>query len=168
MCNMPHTLIIGYGNPLRGDDGVGPRAAELLADGGGVTPPLLPDGVQVLVCHQLTIELAPQIAEADRLILIDARATGEPGSIEQCILTPAIPHRSSLTHHIDAQGLLAAAEMLYGHAPETLLFTVSGGSFDCGETLTPAVAAALPELLAQIRQVIADHSAFTRCSCPLT
>jgi hydrogenase maturation protease len=153
---MPHTLIIGYGNPLRGDDGVGPRAAELLADTGearrgGVTPPL-PNGVQVLVCHQLTIELAPQIAEADRLILIDARATGEPGSIEQCILTPAIPDRSSLTHHIDAQGLLAAAELLYGRAPETVLFTVSGGSFDCGERLTPAVAAALPDLLARIRQ----------------
>ncbi len=149
---MPHILIIGYGNPLRGDDGIGPRAAELLADGGGANLPLLPDGVQVLICHQLTIELAPQIAGADRLILIDARATGEPGSIQQCILTPAIPERSSLTHHIDAQGLLAAAEMLYGHAPETLLFTVSGGSFDCGETLTPAVAAALPDLLARIRQ----------------
>jgi hydrogenase maturation protease len=149
---MPLTLIIGYGNPLRGDDGVGPRAAELLVEEDGVTSPLLPDDVQVLVCHQLTIELAPQIAETDRLILIDARATGEPGSIEQRILTPAIPDRTSLTHHIDAQGLLAAAEILYGHAPETILFTVSGGSFDCGETLSPNVAAALPELLARIRQ----------------
>ena len=151
---MPHTLIIGYGNPLRGDDGIGPRAAKLLANRGGATLPLLPEGVQVLVCHQLTIELAPQIAEADRLILIDARATGEPGSIEQSILTPTIPHRSSLTHHIDAQGLLAAAEMLYGHAPETLLFTVSGGSFDCGEALSPAVETALPDLLARIRQAV--------------
>jgi hydrogenase maturation protease len=151
---MFHTLIIGYGNPLRGDDGVGPHAAELLADRDGATLPLLPDDVQVLICHQLTIELAPQIAEADRLILIDARATGEPGSIEQCILTPAIPDRSSLTHHIDAQGLLAAAQILYGHAPETVLLTVSGGSFDCGETLSPAVAAALPDLLARIRQAV--------------
>ena len=55
---------------------------------------------------------------------------------------------------MDARGLLAAAEMLYGHAPETVLFTVSGGSFDAGETLTPAVAAALPDLLAQIRQAV--------------
>ena len=145
---MPHTLIIGYGNPLRGDDGIGARAAELLAE----TP--FPDGVQVLVCHQLTIELAPQIAEADRLILIDARATGEPGSIEQCVLTPAIPDRASLTHQIDARGLLAAAQMLYGHAPETMLFTVSGGSFEGGEALSPAVAAALPELLTQIREAV--------------
>jgi hydrogenase maturation protease len=151
---MPHTLIIGYGNPLRGDDGIGPRAAELLADRCGATLPLLPEGVQVLVCHQLTIELAPQIAGADRLILIDARATGEPGAIEQCILTPAIPDRSSLTHHIDAQGLLAAAQMLYGHAPETILFTVSGSSFEGGETLSPAVAAVLPDLLARIRQAV--------------
>ena len=151
---MPHTLIIGYGNPLRGDDGVGPRAAGLLGDGGGATPPLLPDSVQVLVCHQLTIELAPEIAEVDRLILIDARAAGEPGWIEQCILMPAIPDSTSLTHHVDARGLLAAAQMLYGHAPETMLFTVSGGSFDCGEALSPAVAAALPTLLAQIRQAV--------------
>ena len=151
---MLHTLIIGYGNPLRGDDGVGPRAAELLADRGRVTQLPLPDGVQVLVCHQLTLELAPQIAEADRLILIDARATGEPGSIEQCILTPAIPDRSSLTHHVDAQGLLAAAQMLYGHAPETVLFTVSGASFDPGEALSPAVAVAVPGLLARIREAV--------------
>ena len=151
---MSPTLIIGYGNPLRGDDGVGPRAAELLADRGRATPLPLPDGVHVLVCHQLTLELAPQIAEADRLILIDARATGEPGSIEQCILTPAIPDRVSLTHHIDAQGLLVAAQILYGHAPETVLFTVSGGSFDCCEMLSPAVAATLPDLLARIRHVV--------------
>jgi hydrogenase maturation protease len=151
---MSHTLIIGYGNPLRGDDGVGPRAAELLADGGGAIPSPLPDGAQVRVCHQLTIELAPQIAGADRLILIDALATGEPGSIQQYILTPAIPESASLTHHIDAQGLLSAAQLLYGHAPETMLFTVSGGSFDCGETLTPVVAAALPDLLARIRQAV--------------
>src|SRR5512136_592894 len=138
---MPHTLIIGYGNPLRGDDGIGPRTAELLAERDGTTPPLSPDGVQVLVCHQLTIELAPQIAEADLLILIDATATGEPGAVQQRALTPAIPQSASLTHHVDAQGLLAAAQMLYGHAPEAVLFTVSGGSFDHGEALSPAVTA---------------------------
>jgi hydrogenase maturation protease len=151
---MPHTLIIGYGNPLRGDDGVGPRAAALLADADEETRPLLPDGVQVLVCHQLTIELASQIAETDRLILVDARATGAPGAIEQCVLTPALPDSTSLTHYIDARGLLAAAELLYGRAPETVLFTVSGGSFDAGETLSPAVANSLPDLLAQIRQAV--------------
>jgi len=50
--------------------------------------------------------------------------------------------------------LLAAAELLYGRAPETVLFTVSGGSFDAGETLSPAVAHSLPDLLAQIRQAV--------------
>jgi hydrogenase maturation protease len=151
---MSHTLIIGYGNPLRGDDGVGPRAAELLAEAGGTIPPPLPDGVQILVCHQLTIELAPQIAEAGRLILIDACAGGAPGTVQQYTLTPAIPESASLTHHIDAQGLLAAAELLYGRAPETMLFTVSGSSFDPGGALSPTVAAAVPELLAQIRQAV--------------
>jgi len=45
-------LVIGYGNTLRGDDGLGQRAAEALAQRA------LPDGVEVLSCHQLTIELA--------------------------------------------------------------------------------------------------------------
>lgn len=145
---MPHTLIIGYGNPLRGDDGIGPRVAELLAE------MALPDGVEVLVRQQLTIELADHIAEADRLILVDATARGKPGTVQRLPLTPAIPQSTSLSHYVDAQGLLAAAQMLYGRAPETMLFTVGGGSFDAGETLTPAVAAALPDLLAQIRQTV--------------
>jgi hydrogenase maturation protease len=145
---MPHTLIIGYGNPLRSDDGIGPRAAELLAD------EALAPSVDVLICHQLTLELAELIAQADRLILIDATAVGEPGAVQQQTLAPAIPAGATLTHHIDAQGLLAAAQMLFGRAPETVLFTASGSCFDAGETLSPAVTAALPDLLARIREAV--------------
>jgi hydrogenase maturation protease len=151
---MPHTVIVGYGNPLRGDDGVGIRVAGLLADAG------LAQGVQVIACHQLNVELAPQIAEADRLILIDACASGEPGTVCEEALTAAPIDggrgevTSPLQHHVDARGLLAMAQVLYGHAPETRLFTVSGGSFEYGETLSPPVADAAAILAAQIRSII--------------
>lgn len=151
---MPRTLIIGYGNPLRGDDGVGCRAAELLAEGGGETPPLPAGDVEALACHQLTPELALRIAEADRLILIDACAFGEPGTITEQTLAPQQADATSLTHHVDAAGLLAMSQILYGRAPAATLFTVSGGSFDYGETLTPPVTAALPAVLARIRALV--------------
>lgn len=150
---MPHTLIVGYGNPLRGDDGIGIRAAELLADRGGVSPPLT-DDVEVIACHQLNIELAALIADVDRLILIDASVFGEPGAVHEQILTPMIPESNSLSHHLDAGGLLAVAQMLYGHAPHTTLFTISGSAFDYAETFSPPVATALPKLVARIRDLV--------------
>ncbi len=154
---MHQTLIIGYGNPLRGDDGIGCRAAEVLAEGGGDTPPLQDNGVEVIACHQLTPELAPRIAEADRLVLIDACASGAPGTITEQTLTPQQTEHHSLTHHVNAAGLLAMAQILYGHAPATTLFTVSGGSFDYGEALTPSVSAALPILCARVRALVAPE-----------
>ncbi len=148
---MSHTLIIGYGNPLRGDDGVGIGVAGLLADAG------LAEGVQVVACHQLTVELAPQIAEADRLILIDACASGEPGTVRQVALAPAPVggHGMAVSHYVDGRGLLALAQMLYGHAPETVLLTVSGGVFGYGEKLSPPVADAVPGLVARVRMMVA-------------
>jgi hydrogenase maturation protease len=112
----------------------------------------LPHGVEVIACPQLSVELAAAITEAERLILIDACAGGEPGALREQPLTPVIPASSSLSHHLDAHGLLAAAQILYGKAPETILFTVSGGSFDYSETLSAPVAAALPHLLARVRE----------------
>lgn len=147
---MPHTLIIGYGNPLREDDGVGPRAVELLVAAG------LADGVEALMCHLLTIELAPRIAETERLILIDARADGEPGAVQEDTLTPQAVPGSSLTHHVDAAGLLAAAQILYGNAPATTLFTVSGAAFGYSEALSPIVEAALPGLVARLLSAVSE------------
>ncbi len=142
----PRILVIGYGNLLRGDDGVGQRAAQLLAEACAA------DRVTVIACHQLTPELAPAIAGADRLILLDAEAGGEPGQIRCRDLMPAAGHSGVLAHHMDASSLLAMAQMLYGHAPPTTIFTVCGASFDLGETLSPAVEAALPLLVAAVRR----------------
>ena len=50
------TLVVGYGSPIRGDDAIGPLAAEALA----ATP--LPEGVRVEARHVLTAELAEEFA----------------------------------------------------------------------------------------------------------
>jgi hydrogenase maturation protease len=59
-------LIIGYGNPLRGDDDVGWEAASRLAAA------LPSEAVHILAVHQLTPELAEAVSEADLLIFVDA------------------------------------------------------------------------------------------------
>ena len=59
-------LVIGYGNPLRGDDGAGWKAAELLAE----DPRLA--GAVVLARHQLTPELADDVSRASLVVLVDA------------------------------------------------------------------------------------------------
>ena len=69
------SLIIGYGNPLRGDDGIGQAAAQAFADEAAG------DGIDVVRCHQLMPELAEQLAAVDLAVFVDAGATGAPGGV---------------------------------------------------------------------------------------
>jgi hydrogenase maturation protease len=68
---MARVLIVGYGNPLRGDDGLGWHAAEALRAA-------LPEA-EILAVHQLTPELAEDASRAELVIFLDAAETGAPG-----------------------------------------------------------------------------------------
>jgi hydrogenase maturation protease len=133
-------LVIGIGNPLRGDDGAGWRLAEACSA-------RMPDA-DVVTCHQLTPELALRIHDASFVLFFDASATGVPGEITSRIVRAGgagLP----LTHHLDADELLALTAIVYGSAPAALLLTVAGGSFGFGEALSPAVEAALPHAVGE-------------------
>jgi len=69
-------LVIGYGNTLRRDDGVGVRAAEMMAADSRFAD------VEVLTVYQLTPELSLDIATASLVVFVDADVRGLPGSIE--------------------------------------------------------------------------------------
>ncbi len=125
-------LIIGYGNPLRGDDGFGYRAAERI-----------PGAIAV---HQLTPELMDPISQADHVIFLDASAEGAPGEIRRRELAPAEGGRP-FTHHATPEGLLAGALQLYGRCPTAEIITVTGANFDLSESFSPEVSKALEEVL---------------------
>lgn len=134
-------LIIGYGNPLRGDDGLGWQAARRLV--GEVR-----DGVEVVACHQLMPELAEPLSRAHRAVFIDAAAPGgSPGSIVMSVVQPRPAAPGAFSHHLDPSGLLELARSLYGNAPPAELITVSGQQFDFGEQLSPPVQAALENVV---------------------
>jgi hydrogenase maturation protease len=124
-------LVIGYGNPLRGDDGFGFRAAERIPG--------------ALAVHQLTPELMEPISRADRVLFLDAAAEGVPGEVRRRPVHPA-PDARSFTHHSTPESLLAGALALYGRAPDAILLTVTGADFSLSETLSPPVQAALDSL----------------------
>jgi len=128
-------LIIGYGNPLRGDDGFGYRAAERIPS--------------AMAVHQLTPELMEPISRADRVIFLDASAEGVPGEIRRRELAPAAEGRA-FTHHATPEALLAGALQLYGRAPTATLITVTCASFDLSDRLSPPVATALETLVAEL------------------
>jgi hydrogenase maturation protease len=146
---MPHTLIIGYGNPLRGDDGFGWHAALRLRD-------LIQDpGVEILAVHQLTPELMDPVSRARRVIFIDAAVGEEPGKLTVAELGTTGGPAPVFTHFATPSGLLEGARWLYGAKPEALLITVVGLDFEIGEGLSEPVRAALESLAGgKIRELI--------------
>lgn len=145
---MGQWLVIGYGNSLRTDDGVGLRAAEALGE-------VFPAGqCEILAIHQLTPELCEKIALADKVVFIDASvkcAGQKAGQVEQQPIEGEIARSAAFTHQVTPPSLVGLAGRLYGHQPEAALFTVAAASFDLGEGLTPSVQAALPELINRVR-----------------
>lgn len=144
---MSRVLIIGYGNPLRSDDGLGWHAAERLRS------ELADPEIEIRAVHQLTPELADPLSRARRVIFIDAAAEGEPGTLQRRSLTPSAGG-DAFTHHATPSALLAAARSLYGHAPEAILFSVPAESVAFGESLSPMVRQALDELVEQITAML--------------
>ena len=143
------TLVIGYGSPIRGDDAIGPLAADALAAGP------LPPGLRVLSRHVLTAELAEDLAAADRVIFLDAAVQGRPGELRVCTLEPDARAVSTMAHFLDPRELLAWCDTLYQRVPRAWLVSVAGESFDYASYhLGPAATAALPVMLAEVRRLV--------------
>jgi hydrogenase maturation protease len=128
-------VVIGYGNPLRGDDGVGQWVAQAVAAWE------LSD-VAVYTVQQLTPELALPLATAQVAIFIDAHqeAAGQAGLASETVaIRPVAPVGSatSLGHTSDPGTLLALVALVSGSYPRSWWITVPALSFAYGEVLSP-------------------------------
>ena len=139
-------LIIGYGNPLRGDDGIGPEAARRLA--AEMTDP----DVEALAVHQLTPELAEPISQAELVLFIDAASEGVPGEVRVQKIEPRTPEQA-FTHQFDPPMLLAAAQLLFGRSPEARLISIAAQSFEFEERLSAPVAASIEKVVRRVREI---------------
>lgn len=148
---MNRVLLIGCGNPLRADDGLGRHAARKIAAMQGTA------SLAVLTPHQLTPDLAEPVQAAGRVIFIDASIQDPPGTIRVRHLVPATTPPLLLPHGLSPSGLLALVKQLYGHCPPAVLLTMGARCFGFGEPFSPEVEYALPALMARLEQLIAPR-----------
>lgn len=142
------TLIIGYGNPLREDDGAGWYVADRVAEALG-------DTARVLREHQLTPDLAADLAAADLVVFVDARIVEvERGVVVEPVEPADSPARS---HYCAPETLLATAQLLFGRAPEAWLVSVPAHALGFAEALTPSTRAAADEAAETIIRLVADR-----------
>lgn len=145
---MPKVLIIGYGNSLRGDDNVGCHVAQMLNEHYQTD-----SEVRVIGSHQLTPEMAEDIAASEFVLFLDAAAGETAGKIRSAPVTPK-PGPASFAHHLDPALLLAAAMELYGSAPPAQLLTIVGAAFELGDRFSATVVQRLPEFVAEAQAVV--------------
>ncbi len=143
---MTRFLLIGVGNPLRSDDGVGWLVAQTLSGGH------LGTDVKVIAAHQLLPEMSEEVSKAERVVFVDAAETGEPGTISEKIVEAESGRIQS--HQLSPAGILTLAQELYGKSPEAHLLTVAGESFETGDQLSARVADAIPRLMKRIKTLL--------------
>ncbi len=144
--SMQRILILAYGNPLRGDDGIGWHVADRLRTR------LTQEEVEILSVHQLTPDMAERIHLTDAVIFIDAATSGVPGEIH-CATLVACSSRARFSHELSPAAVLGLARDLYGATPHAHLLTVTGESFAHGSALSAPVAGAIPRLLTEVERL---------------
>ncbi|HUA66603.1 MAG TPA: hydrogenase maturation protease [Alphaproteobacteria bacterium] len=120
-------LVIGYGNPLRHDDGAGVKVAQTIEA-------LNLPGVKVITRHQLVPELAVPISESKAVIFVDADPTAIAGPELRPIEASASAFGQIMAHAANPNSLLALARELFGRHPEawSLAIPVEDFSFGVG------------------------------------
>jgi hydrogenase maturation protease len=145
------TLVLGIGNVLMGDEGVGCAAVRLLAE--------MPRdaGVSVLDGGTGGFHLLGHLDGVDRLVLVDAADDGHPPGtvgVTRPRFLSDFP-RALSAHEIGLRDLLETATLL-GRLPPTDLVTISIATpLVVGTELSQKVASALPTVVAAVLQLLA-------------
>jgi hydrogenase maturation protease len=141
-------LVLGLGNVLLRDEGIGVWVAEALRRGFEFPP-----GVTVLEGGTLGLDLLPRLEGVGRLLLIDAVKLGRgPGEVARLVGedVPAALDVKISPHQVGVQDLLAAARLLGREPPEVVLWGMEPERLDPGTGFSPPVRAALPRLQAEV------------------
>ena len=142
-------LVAGFGNPLMGDDGVGPKAIELI---GRLS---LPAGVDTIDAGTSALDLVPHLEGKRLAVFIDAvQAGGEAGTIYR--LTPEdIAHETQQTlslHSLRLRDALLLWELQVTRLPEIVVLGIEPRKVDLDPELSPEVEAALPQLYLLVKK----------------
>jgi len=149
--NLKKTLIIGFGNPDREDDGVAWHILRALTVRLGLPSPgsyedEFPESASIdFAFHlQLTPEMAEEINEYEYVCFVDAHTGNIPEPV-RLISVESEFQRSPFTHHLTPQSLVSMCETLYGRKPDSALLSVLGHRFLFSRQLSEETAALVPQ-----------------------
>ncbi len=156
----PSVCVIGFGNPQRRDDGIGPYILSRLDGAFAGT-----EVVRTISCHQLVPELLEETEAADLLLFIDASTVQVPGGWQWTEVEPDLRQWHFVTHQLTPSFFLGLADSVYKRHPVTWLVSVQGDDFDLGEGLSPGARAraigAADEIVAFVQEWISlRHGVF--------
>jgi hydrogenase maturation protease len=144
---MSGTVVIGVGNPTRGDDGFGIAVARALRERDH-------GGVRILERPGEATALLDAWSEAERVIVVDAASSDSPpGTIHRFEAHERPLPVSLLQSSTHGFGVACAVELAraLGVLPgRVVVYAVAGRTFDLGSSLSPEVEAALPEVVDRI------------------
>jgi hydrogenase maturation protease len=146
-------LVLGIGNLMRTDDGIGVRVVQLIEE-----RYRFPEQVTVMDGGTLGLDLLPWIEDAQRLLIIDAVDTGAPPGTLVRLTGAEIPQALEVKlspHQLGLRDLLTVASLL-GQAPgETVLWGVQPESVEMALQLSPPVEAQLEPLVEKLLEELA-------------
>jgi hydrogenase maturation protease len=135
------TLVIGYGNDSRNDDGVGWFVVAELAKLG------LPATLET--AHQLEVDFAEIVRDYDQVIFVDAAIPESPAPWTRADVVPGFQSHA-VAHFLTPGDVLGLCRTLYGCAPGGVLFSIRGHDFNFGMDLSPATRQAALEVVREI------------------
>jgi hydrogenase maturation protease len=151
---IPAAAVLGLGNPLLRDDGVGLVLLEQLRARGPWRP-----HVELVDGGTWGMSLLPVLAEHARVLVLDAvRSGAAPGTVLRGDADdlPRLYRRRLSPHQIDLAEVLAAAELTGGVPADLVVVGVEPAAVDGPDvTLTDEVAAAVPRALAEAERILA-------------
>jgi hydrogenase maturation protease len=162
------TLVVGFGNVYRRDDGIGGAVVNALRRHLGMTPLALDDDgldalghpIDTVVLHQLVPELAQTAADYDLVIFVDAHTSAYPEPIREERLE-ACYKPALVSHQMHPCTLLQLAGQMGLRQPAGVLLSIKGNDFDFGEGLSAPTAALVPDVVRRVVELASDDAFVT-------
>jgi len=142
------TLVIGYGNDSRNDDGIGWFVVAELQKRA------LP-GVTFETAHQLEVDFAETVRDYDLVVFVDAAIPESKSAWWRDEVTPGFQSHA-VAHFMSPADILGLCRTLYGRAPRGVAYSIRGHDFNFGSALTPATRVAALEAVESIAKLVTE------------
>lgn len=146
--------IIGIGNPLRSDDGLGEHVCRLLQQ-------MHWDNLTIQTTQQLQTEWLLELSNFKHVLIIDAASGGYEPEIRP-VNTNKASHSSNISHHLNVEMLAGLMHTLNGSTTRFYILAIPGENFEFGESLSGSAYANAEKSVILIREWIGSLRSETK------